>query len=147
MQPSEFGLSTIADNPAHLQMWNNALKSASTSRRENGYIRYLNALESGSPIDKTMLDEAFSSVNSRFTKSLRESGQEVHSVHHWNFDRTEFSTQIVDPRHLVPAPTKQIHDDIHRATSSGTNIFVDRISPQHEILIPEWSTPLPPLAQ
>lgn len=114
----------------------------SASTRVNGYTRYLQALERGEAPTQKMLEKAFGAVNSRFLKSAREAGYDVAQVHHWNFPKGDFPTQIVDPRHLVPVPSRGVHEQIHRATSDTTNIWSGPIAPQHQIPIGEWSTPL-----
>jgi filamentous hemagglutinin len=142
--PQSFGFSTVADNPQSLQMWNDAMRSAASANRPNGYTRYLDTLASGQNPSQQILEDAFSAVNSRFVKSAREAGQEIAQVHHWNFGKTDFPTQIVDPRHLVPVPSREAHQLIHQQTSATSNIWVGPISPLHRIEIPEWSTPLAP---
>jgi filamentous hemagglutinin len=144
LTPQSFGFSTVADNPQSLQMWNDAMRSAASASRPNGYTRYLDTLASGQNPSQQILEDAFSAVNSRFVKSARNAGQEIAQVHHWNFGKTDFPTQIVDPRHLVPVPSREAHLLIHQQTSETTNIWVGPISPLHRIEIPEWSTPLAP---
>ena len=142
--PESFGFSTVADNPQSLLMWNDALRSAASAKNANGYTRYLDMLASGQSPNQKALEEAFSAVNSRFVKSARAAGQEIAEVHHWNFGKTDFPTQIVDPRHLVPVPSRDAHQLIHEQTSATSKIWVGPISPLHRIEIPEWSTPLAP---
>ena len=143
--PESFGLSVIADNPQSLQMWNNAMRSAASAKSANGYTRYLDALASGQNPSQKILEEAFKAVNSRFVKSSRAAGEAVAEVHHWNFGKTDFPTQIVDPRHLVPVPSREVHQLIHQQTSATSKPWVGPISPLHRIDIPEWSTPLAPI--
>ena len=142
--PQSLGYSTVADNPQTLGMWNDALKSAANSSRENGYMRYLNILERGETPTQKVLEDAFSAVNKRFTASAREAGIEVAEVHHWNYGKTDFPTQIVDPRNLVIAPTRDIHQSFHNATSLTTDIWGGPINPVHQIHIENWYTPLAP---
>jgi hypothetical protein len=78
------------------------MRSAANSSRPNGYTRYLHALERGDTITKSMMDEAFQAVNSRFLESYRAAGNQAYAVHHWNFDRNTFPNQVLDPRNLVP---------------------------------------------
>ncbi|WP_367374514.1 hemagglutinin repeat-containing protein [Pseudomonas lini] len=144
LTPQSFGFSTVADDPQSLKMWNDAMRSAASASRPNGYTRYLDTLASGQNPSQQILEDAFSAVNSRFVKSARNAGQEIAQVHHWNFGKTDFPTQIVDPRHLVPVPSREAHLLIHQQTSETTNIWVGPISPLHRIEIPEWSTPLAP---
>jgi filamentous hemagglutinin len=138
------GYSTVADSPQTLRMWNDALKSAANSSRENGYMRYLDVLERGEAPTQKVLENAFSAVNKRFTASAREAGIEVAEVHHWNYGKTDFPTQIVDPRNLVIAPTRDIHQSFHSATSLTTDIWGGPINPLHQIHIENWYTPLAP---
>jgi hypothetical protein len=145
LRPSNFGLKTIAEDPATLGMWNDAMRSAFNSPRPNAYKTYLEALHNGQTPTKKMLDDAWKVVNGNFMESYRTAGNQVHSVHHWNFNRNDFPTQVFDSRNLVPTPTKQVHDAIHAATTSNpTRMFNGPIAPQHQITIPDYSTPLAP---
>jgi hypothetical protein len=144
LSPRSFGLQTIAEDPQLLRMWNDAMRSAASSRIENGYQRYLQALSRGETPSQRMLEDAFGSVNSRFVTSARGAGYNIAEVHHWNYGKTDNPTLIVDPRNLVPVPSRAMHIDIHRQTSSGTNFFVDPIAPQHRLDIQGWYTPLAP---
>jgi len=142
--PASLGYSTISDSPETLKMWNDAMRSAASSSRENGYMRYLKALDRGENPDQKMLEDAFTAVNSRFVKSARAAGIDVAEVHHWNYGKTDYPTQIVDPRNLVMAPSREIHEGFHRATSSTGDIWGGPIDPRHEIYIDGWYTPLAP---
>jgi hypothetical protein len=144
LRPSNFGLRTIAEDPAALRMWNEAMRSAANASRPNGYTRYLQAVDRGDPISKQMLDEAFQAVNSRFLESYRGAGNQAYAVHHWNFNRNVFPDQVLDPRNLVPVPNRAVHEAIHRATSSTMDIWGGPISPLHQIPIPDVSIPLAP---
>ena len=145
LRPSNFGLSTIAEDPALHRMWTDAMRSAASSSRSNGYTRYLEALEQGRKPTTEMLKEAFDSVNQRFVQSSRAAGHDIEEVHHWNINKATFPGQSVDPRHLVPTPSRAVHEQIHRATTSDpTNIWRGPIAPQHVIPVPGGSTPLPP---
>jgi RHS repeat-associated protein len=144
LRPFDFGVSTIAEDARHLRLWNDSMRTAASSPRENGYIRYLQALERGEAPTQEMLEQAFAAVNSRFLKSARAEGLDVAEVHHWNFGKSDFPTQIVDPRHLVPTPSRALHESIHRATSGSADIWAGPIDQLHEIQILEWSTPLAP---
>jgi len=144
LRPADFGTASVAENAATLRMWNDAMRSAATSSRSNGYIRYLEALERGETPTQTMLEKAFGAVNSRFLDSARAAGMDVAEVHHWNFGKTDFPTQIVDPRNLAPTSARILHEQIHRATSATSDIWGGTIAPQHQIPIPEWSTPWTP---
>lgn len=144
LRPSDFGLRTISEDADVLSMWNNALKSAATSTRPNGYTRYLQAIDGGLPMTKEMIDDAFQAVNSRFMSAYRASGRQVYAVHHWNFDRNTFPLQIVDPRHLALVQDRATHEAIHRATSSTTDIWAGPIDARHVLPIPNVATPLTP---
>lgn len=82
-------------------------------------------------------------MNSRFTKAARGAGIEVGPVHHWNFGKQDFPSQIVDPRNLIITESREAHEYIHRA-SSGTNIWGGTIDPRHSISIDSWYTPVAP---
>jgi hypothetical protein len=125
-------------------MWNNALRGAASSARENGYQRYLRAIERGDALTQGILEDAFGAVNSRFMREAREAGENIAQVHHWNYPKSSFSDQIVDPRHLVPVDSRTAHEGLHRATSSTTDIWSGPIANEHVIPISDWSTPLAP---
>jgi hypothetical protein len=126
-------------------MWTDSLRSAASSTRANGYTRYLQALEKGETVTPKMLEDAFNAVNSRFLETARAAGHDIAQVHHWNFNKANFAEQIVDPRHLVPTPSRAVHEQIHRATTSDpTNIWRGPIAPEHVIPVPGGTTPLPP---
>jgi filamentous hemagglutinin len=124
-------------------MWIDAVKSAASSRRENAYMRYLQALERGETPTQAMLEDAFDAVNKRFLKAARGAGYDIAEVHHWNFSKSDFPRQIVDPRILVPVPTRALHEQIHRATSGTVDIWAGPINPQHQIPLPDWLTVFP----
>ncbi|RJE85363.1 RHS repeat-associated core domain-containing protein [Paracoccus onubensis] len=143
--PGDFGLGTITDDPVLHRLWTDAMKDAASSRRSNGYSRLLDIYSNGQTPTTKQLESAFGAVNQRFMKAARSAGYTVAQVHHWNYNKGSFPTQIVDPRHLVPTPSRQVHEDIHRATTSNTsNIWKGPIANQHRIIIPDHSTPLPP---
>jgi YD repeat-containing protein len=142
--PASLGYSTIAENQETLKMWNDAMRGAANSRVRNGYVDYLDALGRGDVPDQKLLERAFSAVNSRFTKAARGAGIEVGPVHHWNFGKQDFPSQIVDPRNLIITESREAHEYIHRATSSGTNIWGGTIDPRHSISTDSWYTPLAP---
>ncbi len=71
-------------------MWNDSLKAAAESTRDNAYKRLLQALDRGETPTKKMLDDAFKVVNGKFLESYRAAGNEAVAVHHWNFNRNDF---------------------------------------------------------
>ena len=143
LTPGDFGAGTIMDDPALHRMWIDAMKSAASSSRSNGYTRYLKILESGKQPTLRQLERAFGAVNQRFQKAARAAGYTVAETHHWNYDKMTYADQIVDPRHLVPTESRDQHTDMHRQTTSSSNIWKGPIDPQHRIDIPDVSTPLP----
>ncbi|WP_370663765.1 DUF6861 domain-containing protein [Massilia antarctica] len=144
LSPASFGKSTIAEDPVLLAHWTDAMRSAANSSRSNGYIRYLESLKKGEVPDQKMLEEAFGAVNSRFIPAARSSGYQIAEVHHWNFGKSSFPEGIVDSRNLVPVETRALHQEIHTATSSSTNIWGGTVAPQHQLPLEGWFTTLPP---
>lgn len=142
VSPGSFGLSTMAEDPRLLRMCNNAMRSAATSRRANGYTRYLEALEAGQSPSQSMLESAFDTVRRRFLVSARDEGYDIAEVHHWNFPKTDFPTQIVDPRNLVPMSSRDLHQDVHTAASGTTDIWSGSTAPDSQVSISDWSIPL-----
>lgn len=144
LSPASFGQTTIAENPVLLGRWNDAMRSAASSSRSNGYTRYLDSLARGKVPNQKMLEEAFGAVNSRFIPSARASGFNVAEVHHWNFGKIDSPKGIVDSRGLVPVDSRALHQQIHTATSDSSNIWDGKIAPQHQIQADDWLTKLPP---
>ncbi|MGB0901807.1 RHS repeat domain-containing protein, partial [Halocynthiibacter sp.] len=144
LSPKSFDLETLSQNPRLHRHWTNAMKSAASSTRKNGYQRYLETLSKGNTPTTKQLESAFSAVNQRFMKLARADGFDIAQVHHWNYNKGSYPTQIVDPRHLVPVSSRDLHTILHRQTTSNPgNIWKGPISPEHVINIPDWSTPLP----
>ena len=144
LTPGDFGLGTVSEDPVLHRLWTDAMKDAATSRRSNGYTRLLETYSQGGTPTTRQLEEAFGAVNQRFMNSAREAGYTVAEVHHWNFNKGSYPTQIVDPRHLVPVADRNTHEAIHRATTSDPgNIWKEPIADRHVIPIRNFSTPLP----
>ncbi len=131
---------TIADDPALLRLWNESLRSAANSSRENGYIRYLRALDRGDAITQPILEEAFGAVSSRFLPAARDAGYNISATHHFNFPKHQFPKQVVDPRILVPARTQTQHLQMHQENSSTSNVWAGPIVPENVLPVPDWST-------
>ena len=72
-------------------------------------------------------------------------GYTIKEVHHWNFSKGDYPTQVFDPRNLVPTETRKQHTDIHRATTGDpSNIWAGPIADEHRLNIPDFATPIPP---
>ncbi|HVF51414.1 MAG TPA: Ig-like domain-containing protein [Pyrinomonadaceae bacterium] len=144
LRPVDFGLETIADNPQLHRMWEDSLKAVSQPGFNNAYTRYLQKLEAGEALTQLELVNAFNYVRSKFLDQAKAAGHQIAALHHWNFGKTRFPNQLVDPRNLVPVPEGAIHRLIHRLTSSGTNYTKDPIAPIHQMLIDTSVYPLAP---
>lgn len=139
LRPGDVGLKTIAGDSKLLGHWNDAMRAA--AKGDNGYSRYLTALDNGSQVTKAELNDAFKAVNARFLESARASGYDIAQVHHWNFPKEQFAQQIVDARHLVPVDSRAVHEALHQVTTGGSK-WAGPINPINEIPIGDWSNVL-----
>ncbi|MBK4217701.1 PAAR/RHS domain-containing protein [Paracoccus caeni] len=143
--PGDFGLGTITDDPVLHRLWIDAMKDAAAAKKSNGYTRLLELYDQGKTPTTKQLEAAFKSVNDRFLSSARNAGYTIAQTHHWNYNKGSYPTQIVDPRHLVPTPSRAVHQQIHQATTSNpSKPWAGPIADEHRINIPDHSTPLPP---
>jgi hypothetical protein len=143
LKPEYAGLRSIAEDPKTNRIFTQALQDAASSPRANGYTRLLERLEKGSTVTNEMLDEAWNAVMRRFYQAARRAGLEIAEVHHWNFPRGSHPNEILDPRALYPLETSQMHADVHRATTSQSNIYVGPVSSETAIELPDCSYFLP----
>ena len=91
-----------------------------------------------------MLKNAFKAVNSRFLEYPRAAGYNIAEVHHWNFNKSAFPTQVLDARNLVPVESRNIHELLHRLTTGNPSApWFGPIDPRNVLEIPDISTPLP----
>ncbi|WP_372069507.1 RHS repeat-associated core domain-containing protein (plasmid) [Tistrella mobilis] len=141
LRPAMLGLETIADNPRLLQHWNDALRWAAGSKKGNFYTELLSSIEQGATPTVLDWENAFGTVNKHFKTLARSDGFNIAEVHHWNFPKGNFMTQVLDPRHLVPTATRAEHQALHTLTTGGS-LWKGPIEPRHLIDIPEWSTPI-----
>ena len=40
-------------------------------------------------------------------------------IHHWNFNKADYPSQVFDPRNLFPTNSRIQHDTVHFFTASG----------------------------
>jgi hypothetical protein len=139
--PSDFGLRSIVEDPKLHGMWEDAMRGAASSSRENAYQRYLRSLEKGLTPSKVEARAAFDTVRERFSEAAREAGYSQDLLHHWNWPIGRFPDQAVDPRHLFPS-SEATHKAVHRATTSG-HPTRSPIDPNH-VLPLDPSYPLAP---
>ena len=98
----------------------------------------------GESLTPEMLEEAFGAVNNRFLTAARNEGFDIAEVHHWNFNKGSFPTQIVDSRNLVPVSSRDIHTWLHEMTTMNPgNIWAGPVAPEYILQIPDWATHLP----
>ncbi|MBU2946288.1 hypothetical protein [Zobellia uliginosa] len=137
-KPSDFGVTMIADNPQLLKIWNDTLRKLANSKRKGGniYKTYLENLRNGVPMDNDFLGDTYKYVRQTFKNKAEDLGHVIDGeIHHWNFPKKDFPDQIANPKNLTEPIDRATHELIHESTSSGTNKFVDKIDPVHEIPI------------
>ncbi len=140
-KPADFGVKTLAEKPELLKIWNDNLKKLASSSRSNKFKRYLEKLENRTQMTNDELAETFSYVRQRFRIEAEKVGLKIEGeIHHWNYPKSNYPDQITNPSNLTEPVSREIHELIHDATSSGNNKFVDPIAPEH--VIPINSTPI-----
>ncbi|MFE9692363.1 DUF4157 domain-containing protein [Micromonospora sp. NPDC005806] len=155
LMPADFGLRTIAEDQQLLRLWTDATRDAATTGRANAYTRYLDAVGNGTVTTWTseQLSEAFNAVNSRFLAAARGAGQDVATVHHWNFPKSANPYSITDPRHLVPIyDTSAMRGGWHPlhqgglhplTTSNPLRPTAGPVDPVHAMDLTRYFTPVP----
>jgi filamentous hemagglutinin len=117
-RPSDYKISSIADDPRLHALWEDALRDTAASARGNAYTRYLARLENGAPSSGEELSAAFGSANKSFLSVAREAGYDIAEVHHWNYSKADYPDQVFDPRNLFPVDSRGLHTIIHQDTTS-----------------------------
>ncbi len=150
LRPSDFGLAYIADDAELLGMWNQALRESAAPGMNNAYTRYLAAIEDGTVASwsSSELSQAFGAVNTRFMAAARGAGYDVATVHHWNYPKSMYWQQIVDPRQLVPLPGQAqlrggylpLHQGGLHPLTTGVpgNPTGGPVAPVHAVDLPVW---------
>ena len=146
LTPDDFGTNAYTDDPALHKIWLDSLRKVSSTGKTNAYTKILDIYQSGGQPTYKQLERAFSYVNSKyFLPAARDAGYTIKEVHHWNFSKGDYPTQVFDPRNLVPTETRKQHTDIHRATTGDpSNIWAGPIADEHRLNIPDFATPIPP---
>lgn len=146
LQPNDFpnnGFrgSTIAEDPTHLRLWMAAERQLVASPRNNAYKRWLTAVRDGSvhSWSSEELGKVYSAMWDKYKVLARAEGIDVATIHHWNYNKSNFPLQVVDPRNLMPIYGQNLmrggyhpahQGGIHPLTTSGhpTN---DPVAPIH----------------
>lgn len=140
--PASLGIRMLADNPELLRIWNQTLRDLAASRRSNMYRRYLDNLANGTPMTNEFLADTFGYVRQRFKANAEAAGHTINGeIHHWNYPKSNYPDQIVNPRNLTEPVDRATHQAIHEATSGGTNMWEGPISPNHELPVNEHPLP------
>lgn len=146
IHPGDFEVSAIDDNPELHEMWIAAMKKKAASRKGNAFARYLDNVEHGRVSTRAELAKAYEVVRDEFADAAKAKGYTWDEIHHWNYDKNDYSMYVVDPRNLFPAATRVQHELIHRMTNIGgsnKSYFNANVSPLHELDLGAPQTPLP----
>ncbi len=156
LRPTDFGNNgyvggTIADDARHLRLWLQAEKELATSPKDNIYKRWLTAVQDGSVStwSNEDLQKVYASMWGKYSVAARAEGIDVATIHHWNYNKSDYPHQVVDPRNLMPIydqsklvgghhPAHQ--GGVHRLTSSG-HPTRDPISPVHVLPLNNYNVP------
>lgn len=146
LTPGDFGTGPLTDDPKLHGLWLDSLRNANSTGRANPYTRVLDIYSNGGQPSYKQLERAFSYVNStHFLPAVRKAGYPIAELHHWNYSKHDFPTQVFDPRNLVPTESRQQHTEIHQATTSDpSKPWKGPIADRHRINIPDHSTPITP---
>lgn len=139
------GVEMIEENSKLLAIWNNTLRKATESKKDNIYKRYLNALEDGSISNwsNDELSKTFSYIRDKFKNMAAKEGIEIKGqIHHWNYPKFDFPDQVANPSNLTTPVSRADHQKIHEQTSSTSNIWKGPI--KEELIKTVKSTPYTP---
>ena len=134
--PARLGLRSIAENADDLRAFNNVLRQAARSRRDNDYRRWLRAVErqarGGAAVTPDENLAAFNYVRRRFFAATGRTG-EGYAIHHW-MPKADHPQYILDPRNLyvltdryvsVPGRVQDMrvgeHITVHQLVQGGTS--------------------------
>lgn len=145
-EPKDFNLTSIANiNELHL-MWTQAMKNAANNKTSNAYQEHLRLLQLGDRVSSSHLRDSFNTVKRYYKNLLKKNSIEVGSgdIHHWNFSKSFYPNQILDPRNLFHTNSKIQHQTVHFFTGQGNKFdFVGPIQKGSEINIDESYFELP----
>lgn len=158
LRPSDFGNNgyrgnMIADDATHLDLWTQAEAKVARSARDNIYKRWLAAVKDGSVVNwsNDELHNVYKSLWDEYKELARAQGIDVATLHHWNYNKSLYPYQVVDPRNLMPVygqaqlrggdhPMHQ--GGLHPQTTSG-HPTRDPIDPINEQPLDNYDVPAP----
>jgi filamentous hemagglutinin len=124
VSPQELGLNgSIADDPVLHRLFEDAMRSAASSRRNNKYKELLRIYERGDVPSQEELQLAWDTVSGKFITSARRLNYTIAEVHHWNFPKHQFPLQVFDPRNLYITSTRAQHELLHRLTTFARRLW------------------------
>lgn len=156
LRPTDFGNQghvggTLADDAQHLRLWLQAERALATSSKGNIYKRWLTAVKDGSVStwSSSDLHKVYAAMWDKYKVAARAEGIDVATLHHWNYNKGNYPTQVVDPRNLMPVydqskligghhPAHQ--GGLHRLTSSG-HPTRDPVAPMHVLPLQNYNVP------
>jgi hypothetical protein len=127
---STFGLRRIADDPVVRQLWQSAVASLTGPGVSNAYATATSKLAAGQQLTKREADAAFSAVQKKFSPLFNAHfGFPPGDIEHLA-NRAHFPDMVVDPRHLVVTPHRDIkevlgtkvHELLHWVKSGGDSV-------------------------
>jgi hypothetical protein len=135
LRPTDFGNNgklgnMVADDAVHLELWTQAEAKAARSPKMNNYRRWLAAVDDGSVVtwSNKRLGKAYSVLRKEYKDLATQRHIDFATLHHWNYNKSLYPYQVVDPRNLFVVygkgqlvggyhPTH--HDGLHPLTTSG----------------------------
>ena len=127
---STFGLRRIADDPVVRELWQSAVASLTGPGASNAYATATSKLAAGQQLTKREADAAFSAVQKKFSPLFNAHfGFPPGDIEHLA-NRAHFPDMVVDPRHLVVTPHRDIkevlgtkvHELLHWVKSGGDSV-------------------------
>lgn len=158
LRPSDYGNSgyrgnMIADDPVHLQLWTEAEAKIARSTQDNIYKQWLAAVRDGTVVNWSNADlhRVYKMLWDEYKELARAQGIDVATLHHWNYNKNLYPTEVVDPRNLFVVYGQQemigghhpFHQGgLHVQTSSG-HPTRSPIAPIHAQQLQNANLPLP----
>jgi RHS repeat-associated protein len=134
--PEEYGISSIAEQPELLKLWEQALEKTGEEGKDNAYTRLQEMIANGEEPTNADLAAAFGAVNKKFLELARAADPDcdIAQVHHWNYPKSDYPDQVFDPNNLFPVDSRALHEQIHQDTTSNpSKPWAGPISPDSEL--------------
>jgi len=133
-------LTTIADNPDLLRLWEQAIETKMNNHmfaRGSGLVNggtgnkvgeFLFALADGAPIDKNLGKAAYSQVRTEFGRLVKAEFPDLvlGEIDHF-INKAHFPAYAIDPRWLIPTGSRAVHEVLHIIRSNGARNYWSRL--------------------